>query len=259
MLLQNRPLPLFKLSSEHSLLNLSKGFALVVILGFMAACSSPTPQKPSYTGHWICKNAYLSVMDSMSIQGAALPPFELVFREGIDSMLFLNPIEIATFPVHKISDNQRTVIGFIRDSISTFTLSDDGNLHFVSGDGQMDFFKADSNLAEPFYGKWKTTLKNFYTEALLSGRYLQGRDSLSVSPMGVVKGSKSFVKLDLLLDSEGSTNKTDLVVATKANGEKVKIAWRISSKKLDFYTLQNLSNQKNGWVASQVIESWDRK
>ena len=254
---------MFKLQVNPFLRPIHLSFSVLMLSIFcllLASCSAPTPPKPTYTGHWICKNAYLTVMDSMSINRATLPPFELVFREGIDSMLFLNPLEIAAFPIHKNAENQRTVIGFIRDSISTFTLSDDGNLHFVSGNGQMDFFKADSNLAEPFYGKWKTTLKNFYVESLISGKYLSGKDSLSVSPMGVVRASKTMTKIDLLMGGDDAQGNIDMAIITKPNGEKTKIGWRILGKKLNFYALQNSSSPKEKpyWTATQIIESWEK-
>ncbi len=234
----------------------------VLFISFLA-CQSPKTEtpKPSFTGHWICKNAYLAVMDSQSINRSTLPPFELVFRDGIDSVLYVNAFEMAVFPVKNIAQNQRSILGFIRDSTSNFTLSDDGNLHLISGNGQIDFFKADSSLAEVFYKKWTTTLKNFYSESLLSGQYLEGDKLLKISPLGVISGSKDYQRIELILGGDQADGSTDLAILSKTNGEQSKVAWRRVGNALRLSTAINASkpNEKPYWKAGERLVTFVEK
>lgn len=227
----------------------------VAVASLWACSPKKEATKPDFAGHWICQNAHDSVLVAGSVVRSSLPPFEVVFRSNTDSMLYVNAFEMAKFPVRRRNDTQYEIIGFIRDSTSVFTLGTDGHLTLVAGDGQIRFFRADSNLAMPIFGQWKASLPQFYTKTFVAGEYQTlDKKKVDISEMGAVRGW-NFSKIDLIMGGDEASGDIDMAYLTNINGEKEKMGWKLAGKKLSFFSVKNLSQptEKPYWQAEKEV------
>jgi hypothetical protein len=227
-------------------------FTLITTMIWLVACQEKaTKTKPTFTGYWVCANANDSVMAKHSLIKSPIPPFELVFRQGTDSVFYLNGFEMASFPVKRLNETQYEISGFIRDSISVFTLDTDGYLNFVDGDGHIRFFRADSNLATPVVGKWKSTLQNYYQKQFWAGDYktTDGKP-VSITPAGIVKGFRNWAKLTMVLGSNVAQSDIDMAMLKTTDNQTELLGWKQDGKQLVFYNMNQVEGtQKNRYQA----------
>lgn len=237
-------------------------FVLIVSSLLFASCQQKTPTN-RFSGNWICQNAVDSVMKYHSVTQSSIVPFEFVFREGIDSVLYLNTFESAIFPFKKTSDNQLIIKGFIRDSTSTFTLTPEGKLRMEPGG--FEFFRADTALYQAsMMTGWKTSLQRFFYQKILAGVYQveqsylpeELNDSLVVFANDQsVTGTLRTPKCEMFLGGDEAEGNRDMFSFRNSDSTFSQWAWKMEDNRLKIFGIKNVSqpDEKPYYEANKLM------
>lgn len=234
----------------------------LVVSMVLVACQSK-PAVRGFEGNWLCQNAVDSVDKYGSVVRSPLVPFEFVFREDSDSVLYLNTFEAAVFPTQRLSDTQVQIRGFITDSASTFTLQPNGKLRLEPGG--FEFFRADTSLLEATGLKgWASALQRYFYQRLLAGTYQVSEahlpDTLSESSVifandRSVTGALRTARCQMLLGGDEAAGAVDMLSFRNSDSTFSKWGWQRSATELKIFSLKNTAspNQKPYWEPQTLV------
>lgn len=222
----------------------------LLLIFVLCCCQSKTKQTTSLSGNWICQNAADSVLKYQSFVNSPLPPFELVFWEGRDSLLYLNPFEAALFPFKSVSDKQVSFTGFVDAKLaSTLTFQTDSTM--TMDNPPFQFTKLPSAWCKPSMMKgWETGLESYFYRTLLAGVYQVEQTNLpkTLSDSVIVFADDQSVtgtlrsnRCQLIMGGDEAEADTDIFHLWNTDSTYSQYGWKLSGKQLTVYSMKNAS------------------
>lgn len=212
------------------------------------ACQQKPVSTITISGNWICQNAVDSVLKYQSIAHSPIPPFELVFWEGRDSLLYRNPFEAALFPFKRLSSSQLSFISFVEANMtSTLTFASDSVM-------QLDkpafvFRKINPAWCRPSEMKgWETGLESYFYRTLLAGVYEVEQSYLdkALSDNAVVFADDQSVtgtlrsnRCQLIMGGDEAAADLDVFYLWNTDSTYSQYGWKLQGKQLSVYAMKN--------------------
>lgn len=222
----------------------------LLLIFVLCCCQTKTKQTASLSGNWICQNAADSVLKYQSFVNSPLPPFELVFWEGRDSLLYLNPFEAALFPFKSLSDKQVSFTGFVDAKLaSVLTFQTDSTL--AMDNPPFQFTKLPSAWCKPSMMKgWETGLESYFYRKLLAGVYQVEQANLpkTLNDSTIVFADDQSVtgtlrsnRCQLIMGGDEAEANTDIFHLWNTDSTYSQYGWKRSDNQLTVYSVKNVS------------------